>query len=162
MKIMNKYIKTLLCSSLVLVTTMLTSCLKKGLPEYPEWGGTNIDNIYVEYRYNGTEQYGGQPIVVIKKLDVVKTVDEPNATLKLAITVPAASGSFNAAERAKVLQNNLWLYMDISTAATIKPVAGSPKLGDPTNLSVPQQYEVTAADGSKKTWTIVVTSFNKP
>ncbi len=141
---------------------MLTSCLKKGLPEYPEWDGTNIDNVYVEYRYNGPEQFGGQPIVVIKKLDVVKTVDEPNSTLKLTITVPAASGSFNAAERAKVLQNNLWLYMDISTAATIKPVAGSSKLGDPTNLTVPQQYEVTAANGSKKTWTIVVTAFNKP
>lgn len=159
---MNKNIKHLLCLSLLFVATMMTSCLKKGLPDYPEWDGTNIDNVYVEYRYNGPEQSGGQPIVAIKKLDVVKTVDEPNATIKLAITVPATSGSFDATERQKVVQNNLWVYTDISTAATIKPVGGTPKLGDPTNLTVPQQYEVTAANGTKKTWTIVVTSFNKP
>ncbi|MBB2147905.1 DUF5018-related domain-containing protein [Pedobacter gandavensis] len=159
---MNKNIKTLLCLSLLLVTTVMTSCLKKGLPDYPEWDGTNIDNVYVEYRFNGPDQYGGQSIVAIKKLDVVKTVDAPNSTIKLAVTVPAASGSFSIAERAKVAQNNLWVYLDISTAATIKPLAGTPKLGDPTNLTVPQQYEVTAANGTKKTWTIVVTSFNKP
>ncbi|WP_316839022.1 DUF5018-related domain-containing protein [Pedobacter gandavensis] len=158
---MTKNIKTLLSLGLILMATM-TSCLKKGLPDYPEWDGTNIDNVYVEYRFNGPEQYGGQPIVVIKKLDVVKTVDAPNSTINLAVSVPVASGSFTVAERAKVLQSNLWVYMDISTAATIKPLTGTPKLGDPTNLTVPQKYEVSAANGSKKTWTIIVTSFNKP
>lgn len=159
---MKKYIKQLLFLSLLLVTTMMSSCLKKGLPDYPEWDGANIDNVYVEYRYNGPDQFGGQPVVAIKKLDVVKTVDEPTATIKLAISVPAASGSFSIAEREKVAQNNLWVYTDISTAATIAPVAGTPKLGDPTNLSIPQKYVVTAANGTKKTWTIIVTSFNKP
>ena len=44
----------------------------------------------------------------------------------------------------------------ISTAATIKPINGAPKLGVPGDWTKDNQYEVTAADGTKKVWTIVV------
>ena len=48
------------------------------------------------------------------------------------------------------------VYVTISTAATMKPINGAPELGVPADWTADHQYEVTAADGTKKTWTIVV------
>ena len=48
----------------------------------------------------------------------------------------------------------------ISTAAIIKPIGDAPKLGVPGDWTKDNQYEVTAADGTKKTWTIVVEPYN--
>lgn len=146
---------------LLFLLTLFSSCLKKDLPDYPLWDNNYIDNVYVEYRYNGPQTYNGQPVVEYKRLNVTKQVDTANNAIKLQITVPAASGTFTAEEKGKVSQNHLWVYMDISTAATIRAVDGTPALGDPTDLTKPQTYEVTAANGQKRKWTLTVTSFVK-
>jgi len=145
----------------LIVITFFSSCLKKDLPEYPMYGDTNIDKVYVEYRYNGTANYNGQPIVAYQQFSVTQTIDQPTSTINLSINVPAASASFPITERDKVAQNNLIIYFDISTAATVAPLPSTPKPGELTDLTRPQQYEVTAANGAKRTWTIKVTSFNK-
>ncbi len=146
---------------ILLSGVFLTSCLKNDLPKYENWDLNLIDNVYVEYRYEGDQEYNGQPVVEYMRLNVNKTVDEANNTILLDITVPNATGSFTDAERVKVVQTHLWMYMDISTAATIEPVGNAPKLGDVADLTQPYQYKVTAANGDAKTWTIKVQSFTK-
>jgi hypothetical protein len=49
----------------------------------------------------------------------------------------------------------------LSTAATLTPVGNTPDPGNATDFSKPQSYVATAANGQKRTWTIVVTSFTK-
>lgn len=53
------------------------------------------------------------------------------------------------------------MYMDISTAAKVIPLRDSPNLGDPIDLTKEHQYQVTAANGSSKVWSIKVTAFLK-
>lgn len=158
---MKRQIKTYINSILLILVTLFSACLKKDLPEYPSFDGTNIDNVYLEYRYNTSMLYNGQPVVGYQRLTVTKTVDEANNKINLTVTVPAASGTFTSAERDKVVLTNLWMYFDISTAATVSPAGGSPKLGDPANMALPQQYTVTAANGKVRMWTITITNFTK-
>jgi len=156
---MKRHIKLNLALVATFIITMLSSCLKKDLPAYPEFDGNEITLVNVEYRFNGSQMMNGQPVVAYQKLTVAQTVDKPNSAINVVITVPPAGGTFTAVEKAKVSQTNLWFYMNISTAATIAPTEGTPKLGDPTDATKPLKYVVTAADGSKKVWTINVTSF---
>ncbi|SDF50685.1 hypothetical protein SAMN05216464_11941 [Mucilaginibacter pineti] len=137
----------------------MSSCLKKSLPEYPSFNENEISLVNAEYRFDGGQTMNGQPVVAYQKLNVTQTVDESNSTINIIISVPAANDQFTAEEKAKVVQTNLWFYMNISTAATIKPVTGTPALGDPTDATKPLKYEVTAANGNKRVWTINVTSF---
>lgn len=150
-----KYIAIILCLSL------LSSCLKKGLPEFESWDLNNIDNIYVEHRYESSKTLNGQPVIAYQRLNVLRTVDEANGIINLEIAVPPASGDFTTAIRDQVTQDYLWMYMDISTAAKVAPLQASPKLGDPIDLTKDHQYQVTAANGTSKVWTIKVVSFQK-
>lgn len=117
--------------------------------------------MYVEYRYNGPIQYNGQPIVEYKRLTVNQTIDKTAKTVAITVVVPAASGTFTTAIRDQVVQNSLIPYFDISTAASMKGVDGTPNPGNATDLTKPLKYQVIAADGSSATWTVTVTSFTK-
>ncbi|WP_341839602.1 DUF5018-related domain-containing protein [Chitinophaga caseinilytica] len=140
---------------MMMLLFMLTSCLKKDLPEYPLWDKNEIDNVYVEHRFESDQVYNGKPVVAYQRLNIAsKTVDAATNTINIVLTVPAANGSFTDAERAKVSINKLWVYFDISTAATMQGTGGTPRPGDPANASKPLTYEVTAANGQKKTWTV--------
>ena len=66
------------------------------------------------------------------------------------------TGNIPEAERGNFTESKAVVAVTISTAATIKPINGAPKLGVPGDWTKDNQYEVTAADGTKKTWTIVV------
>jgi hypothetical protein len=115
----------------------------------------------VEYRYESENIQNGQPVVAYQRLTVQHTVDDANATIDLKIEVPQPSGTFTTAIRDKVVQNHLWMYMDISTAAKVAPLNGSPNLGDPIDLTKEHQYQVTAANGVAKIWKIKVSTFQK-
>lgn len=141
----------------------LSSCLKSDLPQFDNWDGVYITLVNTEHRFLGTRMMHGEPVVEYQRLNttVVKT-DTLSGTIDIAITVPAAgTGQFNAAERAKVVQSNIWFYMNLSPAATIMPLEGTPKPGDSTDATKPLTYQVTAANGSKKIWTINVIQFTK-
>ena len=146
---------------LSLFMLMMNSCLKKDLPEYENWDLNNIDNVYVEYRYEGSKIMNGKPVVEYQRLNVQKTVNTSTNTIELTVEVPAATGSFTQEVRNKVSQSSLWVYTDISTAAKIAPVGDTPKLGDPADLTKELRYQVTAANGTPKTWIIKTTSFKK-
>lgn len=138
---------------------LFSSCLKKDLKDYPLFDTNEITLVNAEYRFNGSGTMNGQPIVAYQKLTVTQTVDQTNSVINVTIAVPAANGQFTASEKAKVVQNKLWFYMNISTAATISPTGGTPALGDPTDATQPLKYVVTAANGTSRVWTINVTSF---
>ena len=53
------------------------------------------------------------------------------------------------------------LKVNLSTAAVIAPQDGAPTLGTPGDFSTTRRYVVTAANGTKKDWTIQVTALNK-
>lgn len=139
-----------------------SSCLKSDLPKMPLWDTNGIDHIYVEYRYNTDELYYEEPIVGYQRLVTSNViVDSSSGTIAFTVTVPAATGKFTAEKRAEVNLNHLWVYMDIPTGATIAAVAPTPALGYATDLTQPQTYEVTAANGETRKWTIKVTEFLK-
>lgn len=145
----------------LVISFLFSSCLKSNLPELPLWENNFVTNVFIEHRYNGPQSRYNEPIVVYQKLTVSNmVVDSVKNRIEFTITVPPPVGSFTAEERAKVRQDHLWVYMDISTAATVAPTGNTPRLGDPTDLTKEQTYEVTAANGDKRPWTIAVTSFN--
>ena len=59
-------------------------------------------------------------------------------------------------ERANFTEAKVVVALTISTAATIKPINGAPTLGVPGDWTKDNQYEVTAADGRKNIWTVIV------
>ena len=157
MKLKIKHIAFLM---MVLSLGLFSSCLKKGLTDYPLFDTNEITLVNVEHRFIGTSTQYAQPLVAYQKLTIAHQIDKVNSTINVQITVPAANGQFTDAEKAKVSQSKLWFYLNISTAASIAPVPGTPKLGDPTDATKPLKYIVTAANGAARTWTINVTAFN--
>jgi hypothetical protein len=140
------------------IITLLSSCLKEGLPKYPAFGTNNIDKVYVEYRWqDSTNMYNGKPVVAYQGLTVIsQQIDSVNNVINISLAVPAPNASFTNSQRKNVNQNNLWLSFDISTAATITSAPGTPKPGFATDLTKPQSYVVTAANGKSRTWKVVV------
>ena len=84
------------------------------------------------------------------------SADNENNIFKIRYTTT----SLNAEQAALFTEGNVVVAVTISTAATIKPINGAPKLGVPGDWTKDNQYEVTAADGTKKTWTIVLEPYN--
>lgn len=157
---MKRKIKYISVSILLLMVTLTTSCLKKGLENYDLFDTNEITLVNAEYRFNGAvDVRNGQPVVVYQPLTVTQTIDQGNSTINVTIKVPAANGQFTTVEKAKVVQSKLWFYLNISTAATISPTGGTPALGDPTDATKALKYVVTAANGASRVWTINVTSF---
>lgn len=143
-----------------LIGVLFSSCLKHDLPDYPAFDNAEITLVNAEHRFEGTDEMWGQPIVKYQRLNVSQNINSDNGIINIDITVPAASGQFTVAERAKVVQTKLWLYVTISTAAKIEPVDGTPALGDALDATKPLKFVVTSAAGTKKNWTINVRSFS--
>lgn len=162
---MNR-IKFLIVGLLLLAPTIFTSCLKAGLDDLPAYTDALITNIFFEYRYQDPNDLwidGTAKVKYVTLAVTTKNIDATANTVSVVLTVPAASGAFTADQRAKVALTNLVCSCYISTAATIAPASGSPKLGAPGDFSAPRSYVVTAADETTaKTWTITVTSLLKP
>jgi len=147
----------------ILFSVLASSCLKKDLPEYPAFDGKSISVVNAEYRFKSRiHSMHGEPLVAMKELTVASQIDEASSTINISVTVPPAetgeTADFNAEEKAKVKQNGIWFYFTISTAATIKPLAGTAEPGYAADATKPLQYRVTAADGSTRDWTVKVIS----
>lgn len=151
---------------IMLMSMVLTSCLKKDLPEYPLFDGNSITVVNAEHRFKSRiKKINGEPIIVMKGLTVNSQIDEATSTIKLTVTVPAAetgdNADFNAEEKALVKQSALWLSYTISTAATMTPLDGTGKPGDPADATKALKYRITAANGSTRDWTVSVVTFNQ-
>lgn len=152
---MTRKKNTILPLLAVLIVSLMSSCLKSGLEDFPLWENNKIENAYIEVRFNTNRTYNGEPVVGYQRLNTVsQTINEENATVHLELGIPAASGDFTATTRQTVSLSEVFLYFDISTAATMKGVEGTPNPGFKTDATKPLKYEVTAANGDKRVWTI--------
>lgn len=145
-------------SFLLLIALVLSSCLKSNLEDLPVYDQAAISNIRFEYRW--WDESAKQ--LRVKSMNVEKQVDEENSIISCVITVPSAANPFTSNIREKVSLSGLAANVDISTAAKIQPVGNSPQLGVMVDFSAKDfTYEVTAANGNKRTWKIKITNFIK-
>lgn len=155
MKVENiKWLLLLVC------IPFMGACDWEDLPAYEE---AEISAVQFYYRWPGDtkDPVTGEPIMKEKQMTTNSDVNSEEATIEATVTVPAVSGDFNESVRAQISQNKLWGQVTISTAARITPIEGSAALGTPDDWSQPRKFEVMAADGTKKVWTIKIVGFNK-
>ena len=152
---MKKLINTIL---LIFLMGTVSSCLKSGLDDLETYNEAKITNLNFECRW--WDEAKNQ--MAVKTLNIEKQISEDDILITCKLTVPDASGSFTDAVRQNVSLSSLIAYMDLSTAARIAPLNGAPKLGNPGDFSAKEfKYLVTAADGTKREWTIKITDFVK-
>ena len=137
---------------------MFNSCYK-GLEDLPTYDEADITAITFETRWEDPDTH------VFKAQNLTNknlVIDKEARSISLIVQVPAASGNFPESVRNTVSLNKLILTSSISTAATIAPVENTPKMGYWGDFSQSTlKYEVTAADGTKKIWTITIEGFEK-
>lgn len=148
--IMKKYIAIV---SLIFIST---SCIDMGLKVLPLHSGADIINVNFEYRY-AVENSNGYPMLAYVTLSNNMTI--AGNKIDNILTVPPPSGNFTSILAGEANLGNIVCYMNLSNAATIEPIDGSPRLGTIADFSKPRKYRVTAADGTIREWTIV-TSMN--
>ena len=148
---MKKYLYLI---AAMFMAVLSTSCLTSGLEELDEYSGCDITNGNVYWRYYGDGKIpaSGEQQVKQVYLAASRTQDVENCVY----TIRYVTSNIPEAERGNFTESKAVVVVTISTAATIKPINGAPKLGAPGDWTKDNQYEVTAADGTKKTWTIVV------
>lgn len=160
-KNMIKLVKNSLLLMLVLVCS---SCLEGNLDDLPAFEEANITDVKFDFRYKDPTDVwiDGEPIVKVVTLTVSdKVIDANSGTITCKVSVPAADGPFTEAIRGTVALTNLVGKFNLSTAAVIAPQDGAPTLGSPGDFSATRRYLVTAANGTKKDWTIQITALNK-
>ena len=148
---MKKYLYLI---AAMFVAVLSTSCLESGLEDLDEYSGCDITNGNVLWRWyaGGNIPASGEQQVKQVQLAAARTQDAENCVY----TIKYVTGNIPEAERPNFTEAKAVVEVTISTAAIIKPINGAPKLGVPGDWTKDNQYEVTAADGTKKTWTIVV------
>lgn len=146
---------------LLFLSVLFSSCLKLGLDDLPVYNEAEILSFKFEYRWY--DDAVGLGRMYVQELNVSNLViDSESAEIYLDLTVPAASDLFPESERDKVSLENIVGYCDVSTAAVISPVDGSPILGEIGDFSSKElSYKVKAADGTEKMWILHIGLFNK-
>ena len=129
---------------LLMCVPIISSCSKEDLPAYEEAEITKV-GAYHRFYSGDKDAITGENIVAEKELDRTNNIDSEHG------------GKFTEAERAKVSLSNLVVYVNVSTAARVTPLDGSPKFGVPADWTREHKYSVMAADGTKKIWTVKVT-----
>lgn len=152
--------KVLNMAALLLLLVSVTSCLKSGLDDLPAYDEAQITNIHFEYRWYDDSE--GAKQLRVQALNVEKAIDDEAGVVTCKITVPGTSAVFTENIRNKVSLSNIVCYVDMSTAARLKPLDGAPVLGEMRDFSSGEfKYLVTAANGNEKEWTVKITDFTK-
>ena len=157
--------KTLKIATALLIALCSMSCLEHGFDDIETYTGNDILGVAgVYYRYYGTDTNPGSGETKVSQVTMSSNakIDEENATVVCSVAVPSGfpesqlynvSLAYNNGDR-----QGLLVTVNLSTAATIKPLDGAPKLGEPGDWSKPNRYLVTAANGKTKEWTITLES----
>lgn len=146
-----KYINIL---TACLMALLMSSCLESDLEELDSYSNCDVTYGDVYWRYYGDDVIpaSGEKQVKQVRLAAARTQDAENCTY----TIRYVTGNIPEAERPNFTESKAVVILTISTASTIKPIGDAPTLGVPGDWTSDHQYEVTAADGTKKTWTIIV------
>lgn len=141
----------------------LSGCLKEGLPVTNNSNQKAISGFDFEFRWlsQDTVRQNGQVVdirtvsSVAKLNNTIKITSraDGNDTIYCKLSIPS---SVPTKQRINVKLTSIWAYAAIPNAANIAPQNGSPELGKPGDFSKATSYKVTAADGSSKTYTVVV------
>ena len=142
----------------LLLAVVSTSCLDSGLEELDTYKDCDITSGEIYWRYYSTDVIPGSGEQQVKQVRLARAVEQNSDTNTFYIRY--VTGNIPEAERANFTESKAVVAVTITTAATIKPIGDAPKLGVPGDWTKDNQYEVTAADGTKKTWTIVVEPYN--
>ncbi|MBR8707400.1 DUF5018-related domain-containing protein [Bacteroides pyogenes] len=148
---MKKLVNTLF---LLCAVISLSSCLKSGLEDLPEYEDAEILSVHrVEYRFisQDVSNASGQPIVKFATLTHRGTVNKEEGTVAIKVTVP---NSFPKAELPNLDASKLVVSLNLSSAARIVALEGSAQLGTPADWTKENRYVVTAANGTKKEWKV--------
>lgn len=113
---------------------------------YFEWKDTTVDQ-------RGTANEFARITVKAIQFDYTKAVNSKAGTIKIT---PAFPLGFPAKYKSVATTKRIWGVAFISSAAVIAPLPGAPALGAPADFSNPAAYQITAANGDKKTWTVTV------
>ena len=155
MKYMFKFILLTMCIA------SLTSCLKKDLPGIKSSNQNNLTGFYLEYKWQDTTYIApGTPNTDTS--NVVSSVQFTDANSPQIISndtlyaYPLFPSNLPLAQKLKVTLNHAIGFADIPDGAVVKPLNGAPELGIPGDYTKPASYEITAADGTKSTWVIVI------
>ena len=142
----------------LLLAVVSTSCLDSGLEELDTYKDCDITSGEIYWRYYGNDVIPGSGEQQVKQVRLARAVEQNLDTNTFYIRY--VTSNIPEAERANFTESKAVVAVTITTAATIKPIGDAPKLGVPGDWTKDNQYEVTAADGTKKTWTIVVEPYN--
>ena len=143
----------------LLVAVVATSCLEHDLETLDVFDGCDITNVQCAFRWKtgeihpgtGAEKVNQVTVRAYKRTYVTDESDPTKGVCTIRYTKQDIPDPYkDTAEKEMVV------YVTLSSAATIKPIGDSPTLGVPADWTADHQYEVTAANGTKKTWTIVV------
>lgn len=140
------------------VAVVATSCLEHDLEELEVFDGCDITRIDCAFRWKTGEIHPGTGAEKVNQVTLgssSKIETDKADPSKGVCTIKYKNGAIPDEYKATAEQNMV-VYVTISTAAIIKPIGDAPTLGIPADWTKDHQYEVTAADGTKKTWTIVV------
>lgn len=151
---MRKFIAFVIC---VVMMCGFTGCLGRDLEELDTYNGadiTSIEGVYYRYTTDKTMNVSGEPQVKQVSLKMVSPVINAEAGTVTVNVQPNVN--FPADQLSKLTAENLVVCLNISVASIIRPVDGSVRLGVPGNWSKPNTYEITAADKTKKLWTVTV------
>ncbi len=148
--------------NLILLGAVVSSCLKSGLEDLPAYNLTKITSFNMEYRFEAKNANSVSYVEIVNIATTVK-IDTTTNIVTVIPTLPAANSIFTSAERQKVSLSKIIAFCSLETAASIKPVGDSPKLGVPGDWTVERKYLVTAADGKTfREWTIKVNTMLVP
>lgn len=145
--------------TVLLLAVISTSCLNHGLEELDTYDECDITAGEIYWRYYGTDIIPGSGEVQVKQVRLrrANVKDDETNTFHIQYLTDAIP----EAERDNFTQEKAVVAVSISTAAIIAPIGDAPKLGVPGDWSKANQYQVTAADGTQKTWTIVVEPYHE-
>lgn len=149
---MRKFINII---AVLLLAVVSSSCLKHDLEDLEVYTESNIIGVQgVYWRYYGSDKNPGSNEQSVKQIRVDVSDVDINAGSATCNFSCSLGSSFPADQAAKFDTKKVVVVLNISTAAVIEPLEGSPKLGVPGDWSKPNKYKVTAANGTSKTWTV--------
>lgn len=150
----------------LMLAVLATSCLERNLEELETFSGADITGLQGCYwRYYGTETNPGSGELEVKQVRIASGHWEVTSETETAAEAQfdiQFNQNFPKDQRPKFTTKQLMVVFNISQAAVIKPIEGAPVLGKPGDWSKPNKYEVTAADGTKKIWTVKLDEILSP
>lgn len=141
--------------AVLLLAVISTSCLESNLDDLDTYKGNDITGVVgVYHRYYGTEVIPGSGEHKVLQVTLSSSnfqANEEAGTCQFDFKLPS---NFPEAQKSEFTPSNIAVILSISSASICKPVEGAPTLGAPGDWSKPNKYEITAANGDKKVWTV--------